>query len=200
MNLQRHPRPIRLSPLLIRGLIFLSAFASFALMAVTAHAQELRLELSPDQGPIGTRVTISGEVPFTEMQLWTDQWAHLGYFHIGREFPPSTRFPDTGCELLGAVINGEIHLDPNTRKVTGSFTVPSTGTCFQARPDERTYSITPGTYWLSIGCHACQVATFTITGQLPRTGFRYTLRLTAGSVLLIALGWYATLRMKRNST
>lgn len=152
--------------------------------------EDLRLKLSPDQGQVGTRVTISGQVPADQIQQWSQQWANDsrgGYFHLGSEFPPSSRFPETGCELLGAVVDGTIRLDPTTGKVSGSFIVPSTGTCFQnaGTPLEgRTFSLTSGVYWLSIGCHACSVADFTILGALPRTGASIDLWVALSAILL----------------
>jgi hypothetical protein len=79
-----------------------------------------------------------------------------------------------GCELIGAAIDPTIHLDTSTGTVTGSFVVGGTGSCVQSDPDAATHTAPPGVYHLSIGCVACEVATFTLTepaATLPATGF-----------------------------
>lgn len=148
-------------------------------------SEDLLLRLSPDHGPIGTKVAISGQVPADQISEWTTQWADPGYFTLLLELSKSREFP-SGCELLGFVDEGVVHLDPDTGQVSGSFRVPSRGTCFQSE-DGKSHAIRPGQYYLSIGCHACVVASFTITGGLPRTGGALTAGLIL-SALLLACG------------
>jgi hypothetical protein len=177
-------------PLLVPLLIFGSPTSS--------GAADLRLTLTPNRGTVGTEVVLRGHVPSADIALWSAQWRHPAYFALVGELPNSPLPGGEACEIVAAVGDGRIHLDSKTGRVTGSFRVLSEGACFQTDVDG--VSLQPGVYGLSIGCHACQVGTFTVTGSLARTGPQLG---TAAVTALMSLGTGSILvflgaRRKRN--
>ncbi len=105
-----------------------------------------QLKLRPASGPVGTYVTISGQLnpeqvranePYFQhpayFTLITDVWAdcakapHAAYLYDCSTGPASL----AGCELIVGLIHPLINLDTATGRVSGSFTVGGEGTCFQ---------------------------------------------------------------------
>jgi hypothetical protein len=114
----------------------------------SAHA-----ELVPASGPVGTRVTIVLDCMIDGL---ADSIRNppYGLFMIRDFGSPLT------CELLAASPGDFIHLVGGGRAV-GRFVVARSGACFQG--NGRTHRVTPGTYGIGVGCHACGVGTFVVT-------------------------------------
>jgi hypothetical protein len=139
-----------------------------------------QLKLRPASGPVGTYVTISGQLnpgqvrangPYFRhpayFNLITDVWAdcakapHAAYLYDCSAGPASL----AGCELIVDLIHPLITFDTATGRVSGSFTVGGEGTCFQDRPTGHRQATLPGRYVLAIGAHATSWALFTVTGS-----------------------------------
>jgi len=165
-------------------------------VAFAADSSDPTFTLTPAIGPPGTHVAISGRLTAAQIPVWTPMLSAPGIFALLTDLSascnPGSGFGCTpgpaslqGCELVGVAADQTIHLDTSTGIVTGSFVVGSTGICVQSDPDAETHPAPPGEYRLSIGCGACQVATFTLTkpaATLPFTGF------PVATVSLCALG------------
>ena len=138
-----------------------------------------QLKLRPASGPVGTHVTISGQLnpgqvradePYFRQpayfNLITDVWADCAkaphaYPYDCSAGPASL----AGCELIVDLILPLINLDTATGRVSGSLTVGGEGTCFQDRPTGHPQATLPGRYVLAIGAHATSWALFTVTGS-----------------------------------
>ena len=138
-----------------------------------------QLKLRPASGPVGTQVTISGQLnpgqvradePYFRQpayfNLITDVWADCAkaphaYPYDCSAGPASL----AGCELIVDLIHPLINLDTATGRVSGSLTVGGEGTCFQDRPTGHPQATLPGRYVLAIGAHATSWALFTVTGS-----------------------------------
>jgi len=113
--------------------------------------------LDPASGPVGTPVSFVGDI---DPSLVAGVRARA-YFAL-------IRLLSADCELIVGVSDGVVEVD-DAGHVTGSFVVGGEGGCFQTDVTRRA---TPGRYDLVLGCHACSVGTFEITGssELPNTG------------------------------
>ncbi len=142
------------------------------------------LTLTPAAGPVGTRVTISGRITH-DVAMWRDEFRDPAYFVLYADFASGSGLPKD-CELLVGADHGRIAIATDGT-VTGSFTVGSTGDCFQ--DDSGEHPVQPARYILSVGCHACGVADFTVTrGSLPFTGSARLLASTAVGFAASTLG------------
>jgi len=137
-----------------------------------------QLELRPASGPIGTYVTLSGQLNLGQVRandayfrnpayfnLITDVWADCA--QAPHAYPYDCSAGPTnlaGCELIVGLIHPLISLDTATGRVSGSFTVGGQGTCFQDRPTEHRQATLPGRYVLAIGAHATSWGLFRVTG------------------------------------
>jgi hypothetical protein len=142
-----------------------------------------QLTLRPASGPVGTYVTISGQLTPDQVRTYESEIQRPAYFSLITDVladcakdpydcsagPPSL----VGCELIVDLVHPLITLDTTTGRVTGSFTVGGEGTCFQDRPSGDSQATPPGRYDLAIGCHACSFARFRMTGS-PRPESRST--------------------------
>jgi hypothetical protein len=133
---------------------------------------------TPSSGPVGTRVRITGRIT-DDLATWQTYFRDPGYFDLLRN---ATVGVPAGCELLVHAEQESIRMDA-AGQVSGSFVVGSTGGCFQRG---RSYAPGAGQYDLAIGCHACGVATFRITG-LPSTG-RPVAPVAAAGLAAVAAG------------
>jgi hypothetical protein len=178
---------VQVRRILIAAVSLLSGFAVMvsAPAAFAADSSTPTLTLTPAMGPPGTHVAISGQLTATQIPVWAPMLATPDIFALLRDLSPG------GCELIGVANDPTIHLDPVTGVVTGSFVVGSTGTCVQSDPDAATHTAPPGVYHLSIGCVACEIATFTLTkaaATLPVTGFPIaSASIWAGGFLVLGL-------------
>jgi hypothetical protein len=140
------------------------------------------LTLTPSSGPVGTHVRISGTITH-DLSNWRSQFDNPAYFALIREFAHGFPGGPSECELLIGGDAGQVHLAIDGR-VTGSFIVGASGSCFQR--DSTEYPTQPGTYRLSVGCHACPLANFAVTsGGLPFTGRPTRWEVAAGLLLLL---------------
>jgi hypothetical protein len=170
--------------------------------ALATDSSDPTLTLTPAMGPPGTHVAISGHLTAAQIPVWAPMLTTPDIFALETDLSatcnPGSRFGCTpgpaslqGCELIGVATDQTIHLDKSTGTVTGSFVVGITGICVQSDPDAATHFAPPGEYALSIGCGACQVATFTLTkpaATLPATGFPIaTASLYASGLLVLGL-------------
>ena len=167
-------------------------FPSGGANAQSASPADPSLVLTPSSGPVGTRVQISGQLQASQASLWIGLFERPGYFNL--EWP---NLPGCG-DLIVDLGNPTISIEPTSMRVTGSFTVGSSGGCFQS--NGLLHSTVPGSYLLIIGCHVCSVRSFTVTASgstttgssLPSTGFHATAPialasfLTATGLLLVA--------------
>ncbi|MDX6520493.1 MAG: hypothetical protein QOJ31_847 [Gaiellales bacterium] len=105
----------------------------------------------PDHGPVGTRVSLVIDC----LRGFEDAITQPAYgVFLIRDFG----MPG-GCELIAGGPS-RIRLLEHGR-AAGWFTVSRHGGCFQSQGETR--SVSPGTYGIGVGCHACEVATFTVT-------------------------------------
>lgn len=171
-----------------------------AVSAATSSTPQLTL--TPDSGPAGTLVQISGQLT-PPQAAEAGEFEHPGYFNLLTEVtgrcPSGSQCAQdpgnlAGCELIVALVAPAVHVDPTTLQISGSFRVGDSGTCFQDRPDALRHPTLPGFYALSIGCHACQVGFFTVTAgaALPNTGSK-SAELAVLGVLLLISGTVVTL-------
>ncbi len=137
-----------------------------------------QLKLRPASGPVGTYVTISGQLNPGQVRANEPYFRHPAYFNLitdvwadcakaPRAYPyDCSAGPASlaGCEVIAGLIHPLINLDTATGQVSGSFTVGGQGTCFQDRPTGHPQATLPGRYVLAIGAHATSWALFTVTG------------------------------------
>jgi hypothetical protein len=139
-----------------------------------------QLKLRPSSGPVGTYVTISGQLNPGQVRANESFFRHPAYFNLITDVwadcakaPHAAYLYDcsagsaslAGCELIVDLIHPLITLDTATGRVSGSFTVGGEGTCFQGRPTEHPRATLPGRYVLAIGAHATSWALFKVTGS-----------------------------------
>lgn len=138
-----------------------------------------RLTLRPASGPVGTHVTISGQLNPGQVRADGPFFRHPAYFNLITDvWADCAKAPHAypydcsagpaslaGCELIAGLIHPLITLDTATGRVSGSLTVGGEGTCFQDRPTGRPQATRPGRYVLAIGAHATSWALFTVTGS-----------------------------------
>ena len=130
--------------------------ASWALAAPAGH-----LKLTPAAGPVGSRVTFAGYLSRSVVRT-NPHLAATDLFLEGET---------VRCGLLVYLRSAEVHLNRGTGHVTGAFSIGRRGSCPQSNGTP--HRVTPGQYALSVGCLACEVATFSITPEaesLPFTG------------------------------
>ena len=123
------------------------------------------LTLTPSSGPVGTTVRISGHI-HSDIQSWRQAFRDPGYFALVSDFAQGFPGHPGECELLVGGDGGKARVSRDGA-VKGAFVVGGTGSCFQ---QSGRYATQPGRYYLSIGCHACQVAVFDVSASLPFTG------------------------------
>ncbi len=134
------------------------------------------LVFTPASGGPGTLVRFSGVVDRDDVKVWK-QYFGSEMHGMYRDFPDGGPTGDA-CELIVGLSGFNASLDATTRKVSGSFTIGSSGNC---RQEMRSYPAYPGTYNLTAGCVSCVFAEYRVTpATLPATGTD-----TAG---LVALG------------
>jgi hypothetical protein len=105
----------------------------------------------PDHGPVGTRVSIVIDC----LRGFESEITHPAYgMFLIRDFGGPG-----GCELIAGGPY-RVRLVGHGR-AAGWFTVNDQGGCFQSQG--KTRSVSPGTYGIGVGCHVCEVATFTVT-------------------------------------
>jgi hypothetical protein len=149
------------------------------------------LTLTPSSGPVGTQVQISGRITHDRGTV-RRQFHHPSYFGLIHDFTGGFPGHAGECELLVGTDPSQIHLAADGR-VTGSFVVGSSGSCFQ---EDGTHATQPARYDLSVGCHACSVASFQVTETLPFTGWPLGW-LPAAAVLMILSGGALVLMTER---
>ena len=138
-----------------------------------------QLKLRPASGPVGTYVTISGQLNPGQVRANEPYFRHPAYFNLITDvWDDCAKAPHAypydcsagpaslaGCELIVDLIHPLINLDTATGRVSGSFTVGGEGTCFQDQPTEHPQATLPGRYVLAIGAHATSWALFRVTGS-----------------------------------
>jgi hypothetical protein len=156
-----------------------SASTPSARSASNGSGELPQLTLRPASGPVGTYVTISGQLNPEQVRANEPYFQHPAYFNLITDvWADCAKAPHAypydcsagpaslaGCELIVGVIHPLISLDTATGRVSGSFTVGGEGTCFQDRPTEHPQATLPGRYDVAIGCHACSFALFRVTGS-----------------------------------
>jgi hypothetical protein len=140
------------------------------------------LTLTPNNGPVGTTVRISGRI-HTDLKTWREAFRDPAYFALIHDYGHGFAGHAGLCVLLVGGDDGHARI-ARDGTVEGSLVVGATGSCFQ---ESGTYPTQPGRYDLSIGCHACAVAVFDITSRLPFTGAA-TVGQVAVAELLLLLG------------
>jgi hypothetical protein len=157
-----------------------------------------QLQLRPASGPVGTYVTISGQLNPDQVRATEPEFQRPAYFNLITDvFVGCAKDPGdcsagpaslAGCELIVGLIQPHITLDTATGRVNGSFTVGGEGTCFQDRPTEYPQATMLGPYDLAIGLprlqlraiHSdrlpgAQVDEYRVTRVYPATGDRWQL-------------------------
>lgn len=109
----------------------------------------VKIAYDPDSGPAGTHVQVTGS-GFLGQAEQTAQNDAYG-FNLLIELP--------GCELIGAPTDAAVAVS-SSGSLSGSFTVPTTGGCFQQMV---TKALTPGQYQVLLGAHTANLGTFTVT-------------------------------------
>jgi hypothetical protein len=138
------------------------------------------LTLTPGSGPVGTHVRVTGRIT-RDLANVRDQFHNPSYFALIHEFDHGFPGHPGECELLVGAGPFHLHLTASGL-VSGSFIVGKSGGCFQEDGSDPTQ---PGRYGLVVGCHACTVASFQITGGLPFTGEPTGWLATAGLLMLV---------------
>ena len=115
------------------------------------------LTVTPASGPVGTRIHVEGD------GFIGPQWQNLpsvsGGGGYGLFLTTSLNSGGTYCDFIAGMESTlEVRSDGH---LVADFTVPSDGGCFQT---ERRDPVTPRQYAIGLGCHVCQVGTFTVTG------------------------------------
>lgn len=112
----------------------------------------VRFTMSPISGPIGTRVHVSGQ-GFTGA-AGDEARAHSYFFAlVGLPNGP-------GCELIAPSVDPQVSIDL-AGNLTGSFSIPSRGSCFQQSGSAR--PLPPGSYYITLGSHSDSLAQFAVT-------------------------------------
>jgi hypothetical protein len=144
--------------------------------ALAADNPDPTFTLTPASGPPGTHVTITGRLSAAQLPVWAPMLSTPDVFLLLADLSANcaatldvcTPGPASleGCELMVGVTN-EV-------------------ACFQSMPDAAPRWAPAGRYALSIGCQACEVATFTLTAPstLPFTGFPVLLTSLCGFLLV----------------
>jgi hypothetical protein len=115
--------------------------------------QPWSLTISPDHGPVGTRVHLEGD-------------GFVGGSWQNAELPGGYGvFMGAGLGLGWGVCDLVADTDftieiSDSGHLTADFTVPASGHCFQT---DRSASVSPGEYTIGVACHACAVSTFRVT-------------------------------------
>ena len=104
----------------------------------------------PDHGPVGTRVSIVIDC----LRGFQDEITQPAWVFLIRDFGGTL-----GCELMAGGPSRMRLLGQG--RAAGWFTVSARGGCFQSQG--KTRSVVPGTYGIGVGCHACEIANFTVT-------------------------------------
>jgi len=103
----------------------------------------------PDSGPPGTHVQVTGSGFVGQSGQIAQNDAYR--FNLLIEL--------SACELIGAPTDAMVSVSPSGG-LSGSFTVPSTGGCFQQMV---TKPLSPGQYQMLLGAHTANLGTFTVT-------------------------------------
>jgi len=145
----------------------------------TLHGWHVR----PASGPVGTVVRYDGTLPPGEVTGSRDIFVGLSTF---------THLPGVGdCALIVFLDHEHHRYDRRTRRIPGSFTVGSTGTCRQATSKAAAgiHDVVPGNYALAVAAPAFVVGEFRVTpSDLAFSGLA-GLGVQAGlAVLLITTG------------
>src|SRR3954463_9831675 len=147
------------------------------------------ITLTPDHGPVGTHVRISGHLTPTSKQ-WRQviSTAHNAVFLVAafRDNRRAVRRAIGGvCEINVAVAHPRIHVN-HAGEIHGSFTVLG-GTAGCKRTEGVLHAVLPSTYTLTVGCQACGIADYSLTaGSLPTTGIAARPLIVAALLLLAA--------------
>jgi hypothetical protein len=109
--------------------------------------------LIPNHGPVGTRVEMVGYC--FRGSRWQRKHPAAPY---GVSLIREIKFDGFKCELIAG---GRKQIDvKRDGRMRGYFVVAGEGACFQST---RSATVTPGSYNLTIGCHACSVTNFRVT-------------------------------------
>lgn len=108
----------------------------------------------PDSGPPGTHVEVTGS-GFGGQAAQIAQNDAYRFYLDNEATPPS-------CELIGQSQSATASIAPSGA-LSGTFIVPSTGSCFQQVNSTRPLS--PGRYTVLLGAHAASLGTFTVTAS-----------------------------------
>lgn len=157
----------------------------------------VRFTLTPSSGPVGTTVRINGHLSRAQIKefgrLLEPPFAYFGLITEVHRSCSAAAGPCVvgparlaGCELDGGATGQTLTFSRTTGRVHGSFVVGGGGSCFQSQPDSRRHPTLPGRYVLTIGCHACEVAYFTVSPQsTAATGAAVAPMLCIAAVLII---------------
>ncbi len=117
------------------------------------HSGLPAVTVTPNQGPVGTRVHLSGD-GFSGQVRQTIGGAldsrGYGVFLEGA-FPPD-------CDLIATT--GFTLTISTVGHLVAEFRAPAKGDCFQ---QARGMLLSPGWYKVNIGCHVCEVGIFRVT-------------------------------------
>jgi hypothetical protein len=109
--------------------------------------------LIPNHGPVGTRVEMVGYC-FRGSE-WQRKYPASPY---GVSLIREIKLDDFKCELIAG---GRKQIDvKRDGRMRGYFVVAGEGDCFQS---SRSATVTPGSYFLTIGCHTCSMGNFRVT-------------------------------------
>lgn len=105
---------------------------------------------TPDAGPAGTHVVVSGS-GFTGSVRSTA---------LSGSYTFSLLIDLPGCELIAYNTNAHVQIDASGN-LSGSFTVPVSGSCFQGNGTLQ--PLPPGEYRVVLGVHVGDIGTFLLT-------------------------------------
>jgi hypothetical protein len=108
---------------------------------------------SPGSGPPGTHVRVTGSGFVGQCAQTARGPAYR--FNLIIELP--------GCELIGGPPTPSVVDVSSSGALSGSFTVPSTGDCFQQANSTR--ALPSGQYRVTLGSHSADLGTFTVTSS-----------------------------------
>lgn len=111
---------------------------------------QVTVTYSPSSGRPGARVGVTGSGFVGQAGQIAQNDAYR--FNLQIELP--------GCELIAQPSNATGTVS-SSGALSGSFTVPSTGECFQQSVDK---PLSPGQYTVLLGAHTASLGIFTITG------------------------------------
>jgi hypothetical protein len=106
---------------------------------------------TPDSGPPGTHVLVAGSGFVGDAGTIAQQDAYRFNLFSDADLPT--------CELIAAPSDASITVSLSG-SLSGSFTVPNTGGCFQ---QTSTRPLAPGRYQVLLGGHTAELGTFTVT-------------------------------------